>query len=347
MNVRKRKLDTPKLRDAKMKQLIKLRALKSKLDYYCDQLVSLGFNSSNYDLLLIKKYLPSSLKRLDTLPRFVIKKQGGYMVLASEKIKFLDLSNYVAAGTSLDALYKAYGVSVSKAEFPYEWFTDLEKLKETSLPPKSFFYSTLTNDVIDDVKYNESIRIYEEMEVNGKTFADYVRYYNDIDVVGMVEVIERMLKIYNDKGLDPFKTSVSLTSLTQQYLFKNLKNDYFVTISREHQDLYKLLKSSIVGGPSIIFRRYHERDETWIRNGSELCKKVLGWDCSSMYLYCLAQLMPTGNYSRRKKPDFKRESRFSNESIQWLSYISKEKGVHIQHGKNRGEVRIENCFVDG
>ena len=166
-------------------------------------------------------------------------------------------------------------------------------------------------------------------------------------MIGLVQVVEEMLKIYNDRKLDPFKTSVSLPGLTQQYLFKNLENDYFVTISEEHKDLFKLLKKSICGGPSIIFRRYHEKGKTKIRNGTETCEKVLGYDCNSLYLFCLAQLMPTGNYSRRKQPDFKRESKFSDESIQWLTWVSETTGAKIQHGQNRGEVRIENYFVDG
>ena len=65
---------------------------------YCDQLIVLGFNSQKYDIPLIKNYLPSSLARLDDMPRFVVKKGGGYMVIASTKLKILDTINYVAAG---------------------------------------------------------------------------------------------------------------------------------------------------------------------------------------------------------------------------------------------------------
>ena len=32
---------------------------------------------------------------LDSLPRFVIKKDGGYMVIASTQLKFLDITNYL------------------------------------------------------------------------------------------------------------------------------------------------------------------------------------------------------------------------------------------------------------
>ena len=50
----------------------------------------LGFNSQKYDIPLIKNYLPSRLARMGAIPRFVVKKGGGYMMIASPKLKFLD-----------------------------------------------------------------------------------------------------------------------------------------------------------------------------------------------------------------------------------------------------------------
>ena len=110
------------------KLLNKLKQMRLKLEMYCDRLIVLGFNSQKYDIPLIENYLPSSLARLDAMPRFLVKKGGGYMVIASPKLKFLYVTNYLAAGTSLEKLYSSYGV--------YQWFNRLDKLKATSLPPK-------------------------------------------------------------------------------------------------------------------------------------------------------------------------------------------------------------------
>ena len=103
----------------------------------------------------------------------------------------------------------------------------------------------------------------------------------------------------------------------------------------------------IVGGPSIIFHRYHEKDVTRIR-GKDLCKKVIGYDANSLYLFCLAQEMPTGFYSLlEKKNEYKREVRYSRESIQWLDYIMRRDTFSIKHAENGGENRIGNYLVDG
>ena len=65
----------------------------------------------------------------------MIKKDGGYMAIASDRLKYLDLMNYLAAGTSLEKLYKAFDVSCPKGVFCYKWFSSLDKLDFEGLPP--------------------------------------------------------------------------------------------------------------------------------------------------------------------------------------------------------------------
>ncbi len=212
---------------------------------------------------LIKKYLPYSLQKYDTLPDRVIKKGTAYMLISTKKLKYLDLSNYLAAGTSLSAFYKSYNVNTPKGNFCYEWFDCLEKLNFPGLPEQKYFFSTLTKSGISDEDYKSSKDVFKNEKM--KTFSDYVRYYNNHDVIGMVEGLTKMIEIENKNGLDLFKISVSLPGLTQQYLFKNLKDDYFTNFSKEHEHIYKQLKAGVVGGASIIFHRHHKVDETKIK----------------------------------------------------------------------------------
>jgi hypothetical protein len=41
-------------------------------------------------------------------------------------------------------------------------------------------------------------------EQHMKSFADYICYYNNADVIGFVEAVNKMLKDYVDRGLDMF-----------------------------------------------------------------------------------------------------------------------------------------------
>ena len=62
--------------------------------------------------------------------------------------------------------------------------------------------------------------------------------------------------------------------------------------------IYKLLKTGMVGGPSIIFTRYAEKEETTIRPHKykfpKKCVRIVGYDANGLYLYCAGQEMPCG-----------------------------------------------------
>ena len=132
-------------KEVERKRLKKLKTFHSKLLTYIKQITVLGFNSQKYDIPLIRPYLPSAIIKHDSLPRQVIKKQNGYMTIASMKLKFLDITNYLAAGTSLKNFYESYSVSTPKGVFPYAWFDSLDKLDATSLPNDiEIFRSILT-----------------------------------------------------------------------------------------------------------------------------------------------------------------------------------------------------------
>jgi hypothetical protein len=252
------------------------------------------------------------------------------MCLATKRLKFLDVSNFLAAGTSLSNFYKAYKVENQKTIFPYSWFDSLEKLEARFLPKQEEFYSVLTNSVVTEEEHNSAL---ETWTLNGwEKFGQYVEYYNNIDVIGMTEAVVKMVNVYKEWGLDLFKEAFSLAGIAQKYVFRNLPEDvYFSTFGAEHQHIYEELRRlGICGGPSIAFTRYHEGGVTKIRGGEEVCKKVIGLDCNSMYLKCTAQEMATGWYSLREKKDgYRCQSRYSKESIQWLEHIAKERGIHF------------------
>ena len=238
-------------------------------------------------------------------------------------------------------------MSDPKGIFCYEWFDSLEKLNCTELPPKEAFYSTLTNEGISEEDYEACQMVWKEKKM--ERFGDYVAYYNNLDVSGMVEGIEKMIKVKISDQMDMFKDSVSLPGLTQRFLFRQLGEDYFTIFGEKHKHLYKEMKESVVGGPSIIFCRYQEKDKTLIK-GKNLCKRVIGYDSNSLYLHCTGREMPTGWYEfREKEKDFKKSTKYSAQSIEWLEYIMREKKIFIRHAENHvhGEKRIENYSVDG
>ena len=75
--------------------------------------------------------------------KFVIKRGSSYACIATERLKFLDVISYVAAGVDLSSFLKAYGANVPKSFFPYEWFTGLDRLSAVIFPTFDDFYSSL------------------------------------------------------------------------------------------------------------------------------------------------------------------------------------------------------------
>jgi hypothetical protein len=93
-----------------------------------------------------------------------------------------------------------------------------------------------------------------------------------------------------------FKDGVSLPGLGLKYLIKSTDSEFYLfdeedkitTENRKRNNLFYLLKDSIVGGPSIIYNRYHEANKTYIRELNKKFKKIIGYDANALYLWAIA-----------------------------------------------------------
>ena len=87
---------------------------------WINQVPVIGFNSGQYDLNLIKKYFVQEISKLELKEGkiFVAKKENKYMFLTTEKFKFLDIKNFLAAGMSYDQWCKSLGCKLKKLMFP-------------------------------------------------------------------------------------------------------------------------------------------------------------------------------------------------------------------------------------
>ncbi len=127
MRMRRKKIKTTSVKHPAEKA-------KDELDSYLKELPVLGFNSGKYDVNLMKKYLYAELQRVDPL-KFIVKRTSTYMLIKTDMLKFLDITNYLAPGYSYSKFLRAYDVHQQKGFFPYEWVDCLDKLDTTSLPP--------------------------------------------------------------------------------------------------------------------------------------------------------------------------------------------------------------------
>ena len=124
------------------------------------------------------------------------------------------------------------------------------------------------------------------------------------------------------------RQGISIPDVTLTYLLITTQESgiFFSLFDEKNVDLYYLFKKNVVGGPSIIFHRYHEAGKTKIRDKemedqgkqAKTCPKIVGYDANTLYLWAIMQDMPTGSFTRRRKETgFKRESS-SRMATEWF-----------------------------
>ena len=113
-----------------------------------------------------------------------------------------------------------------KGIYPYEYITSFEVLKERELPPKSAFYSSLSESLPTDAEYDiakKSFRVF-----GGKTIGDYTELYCKLDTLLLLEVILQ----FANEALDDFwldiTNYISLPQLSFDGMLKStdVKLDY-------------------------------------------------------------------------------------------------------------------------
>ena len=237
------------------------KKLQKSLESFLQQLALVGFNSGKYNINLAKTELISLFRPKIT---FVITRQNDYMCISTNLLRFLDFKNYLAPNTSYSGLLKAYSVPENKGFFPYFFLDGLGKLNFPALPNHKHFFSSLKNSNIIKEEYEQCKEVWQES--NMRTLKDFLIYYNNLDTKPLLSTIQKSFDFCKAKGIDIFKSAISVPGLTLSYLFSLLSSDiYFKLIDQSNHDLYNLMKSNLVGGPSIVFHRFHKVDETYIR----------------------------------------------------------------------------------
>ena len=306
--------------------------VRDEWNSWYNQVPVFGFNSGSYDIPLIKEYFVKILSDNTKEHVFVAKKENNYMFLTTEKFKFLDIKNYLAPGLSYDGWCKAYGCNLQKLVFPYEWLDSFERLEHVGPVSYDAFYSTLKGENM--LTRDEYQNFCVEFDRRGcVTMGDWLREYNIADVEPFIEALDKTRKQYYPDEIDILKDAVSIPAISMTYVLNKAlkmraKNDPELYApgggcthkcdnecikSRCNKCLkiqtrceeckpnaaYELLKTGMVGGPSIVFCRYAEQGVTYIRSHvygkeSKKCKAIIGYDANSLYLYCSGQKMPCG-----------------------------------------------------
>ena len=316
---------------------------------WVNQVPVFGFNSGRYDINMIKEYFVKNLAIISDVN--VAKKENSYMFLSTSNFKFLDIKNYLAPGLSYDAWCRAYGCELQKLAFPYEWFDSFKKLNHIGPVKYEEFYSSLKGGIT--ISQEEYQNFCDEFSKRGcVTMKDRLKEYNLADVTPFIEALEKTREQYYPDEIDLLKDAVSIPGISMMYVLnealkrkkysepdlfapgepckcecssddcgktegcekcKEIRDNCKICTKNE---AYEMLKTGMIGGPSIVFCRYGEAGVSKIRSHifsekAKTCRSVHGLDSNSLYLFCSGQEMPCG-----KEKVFKCNPGEKNEIIQ-------------------------------
>jgi G:T-mismatch repair DNA endonuclease (very short patch repair protein) len=102
------------------------------------------------------------------------------------------------------------------------------------------------------------------------------------------------------------------------------------------------LRKNIVGGPSIICHRNHEKDVTRIR-GNKLVQSIKGYDTNALYLWAIMQKMSTDYPVTQRKQDGLKVHKSKTYTLQcrdyltWIAHVNK---IHLRTLLNNREMQF-------
>ena len=120
---------------------------------------------------------------------------------------------------------------------------------------------------------------------------DFLRWYNNKDVVPTLEAMQKMIAFYHDKDIGMLKCDCTLSNLANICLHKSTGANFYPFTERE-KDLLEKTREDVVGGPSIVFTREAVVEETFIRSSTNICKSNVGIDVSQPYPYSITNPCP-------------------------------------------------------
>ena len=130
--------------------------------------------------------------------------------------------------------------------FPFDWFTDLEKLKQTEFTTIEEFYSHLKKKGITQETYDKMKDIFQTQCTN---MGDYMDIYAKADVQDFPSAIKKVCEFYNSYGICPIKDHMSIPSISIK-LMEKLTDDstvwYLPPINAS--SVTTTLETGIVGG---------------------------------------------------------------------------------------------------
>ncbi|XP_072017519.1 uncharacterized protein [Amphiura filiformis] len=279
-------------------------------------------NLAGYDAHLFIKNLAKTEGEIDCIPSneekyisFTKKilvdtftNKEGKEVDVKRDLRFIDSFKFMAAGlgklvenldefSELPKFYQDEQLQLlmRKGVYPYDHVNSLEKLQETSLPPKDAFYSKLNEEHISDEDYEHAQKVWDTFGM--KTMREYHDLYLKSDVLLLADVFENFRKTsLENYELDPC-WYYTAPGLTYDGMLKTTSKRLELLTEYDKALFFEKNKR---GGVSTISTRYAKANNKYMGDDydpSEPTKHIVYIDANNLYGWAMSQPLPVGDFS--------------------------------------------------
>ncbi|XP_072046800.1 uncharacterized protein [Amphiura filiformis] len=278
-------------------------------------------NLAGYDAHLFIKNLGKTEGEIDCIPSneekyisFTKKilvdtftNKEGKEVDVKRDLRFIDSFKFMAAGlgklvenldefSELPKFYQDEQLQLllRKGVYPYDHVNSLEKLQETSLPPKDAFYSKLNEEHISDEDYEHAQKVWDTFGM--KTMREYHDLYLKSDVLLLADVFENFRKTsLENYELDPC-WYYTAPGLTYDGMLKTTSKRLELLTEYDKALFFEKNKR---GGVSTISTRYAKANNKYMGDDydpSEPTTYIVYVDANNLYGWAMSQPLPVGDF---------------------------------------------------
>ncbi|GBN67380.1 hypothetical protein AVEN_149573-1 [Araneus ventricosus] len=262
-------------------------------------------NLKNYDLHLLMHGIGKFKNRkIQCIPQNTEK----FISFSFGSLRFIDSFQFL--NTSLEKLvknlkpeqlrlcnnfFKANAELITrKGCYPYDYFDSFSKFNETSLPPKSAFFNSLTNEAVSDKDYGYAQKIWNIF--NLQTLGDFHDLYVTSDVLLLADVFENFRTLcLNYYKIDPCHMFTAPGLAWQACLrMTGVELELLTDI-----DMHLFIEKGIRGGVAMISHRFASANNPYLPTYDPDTPNsyIMYWDANNLYGWAMSQNLPTHDFS--------------------------------------------------
>jgi len=213
-----------------------------------------------------------------------LEKLASYLTIDELKISRSEFSHLSAEN---------FNLLTRKGVFPYKYVDSVDKLRETCLPSRESFYSSLTGETVSESDYAHATNVWQTFLI--ETLGQYSDLYLKTDVLLLADIFQNFrntcIKSY---GLDPAQY-YTLPGYTWDAMLKyaGVKLELLTDI-----DMVMFVERGIRGGLSQCSNRYACANNKYIPqyDSSVTSSYLMYYDVNNLYGWAMCQPLPYAKF---------------------------------------------------